>query len=747
MDVTSITCGLYINISVHDYLRVLMRRHATNTSWTLDPRLEMSTILKKDTISRGYGNQVTVEFNVMYRFHSPLSRRDAGWSKRFIQWQIKKAEDEGKMPKNAISKDDFESGAIPINIMKKMIGAINTNGPTVEQRKKAPYSPEHLYPERLLPNGSWEFFPLNRDPVTGKFKDEELVNEMIQVLQDPICQFGARNTPKFFRSIEILGILQARKWEISSLNEFRSFFGMKPHRTFEDINSNPKISSSLRNLYEHPDLVELYPGLFCEGDDRCLDPGAICPSGDSTALWRAVFSDAVTLVRSDRFYTLDWNTDTLTAWGMAEVMPDFNMVKSSVMHRLFQRAFPGFFRADSIHLWQPFHTPAMNTIFAHDQGLLSGLESTSNLGVPEKDFKQIMTLKRSLFYLKKDGIISSLKKQGLGEYVKVLDDNDFEDLENTRTKIAATYQALPFYKKAFHNGDADADKFLSKLKWKLLRHKVKMQAPRKGPLPTPVSNYNAIKKQFLAKPTIYKNPGYADPTSIPEGPLRHVLCEQSTLRDLFTEVAEKMVTKESEALLFNYIISMANEIRHREQLNLQKLNEHDHVKQIDIIKDYAIPVITRFVADVLGFGHLIKTREQLYRPYEENEIYDHIINCQDWVTFDADETRTYRRREKFRASIKVLQKLTSDAVAESQKMLFEGLRRNYHIVHGDSDDVRKLRQFGVALTQAVTTKLRASNVDKPVEATTAVMLSFALEASHKSVAMVRCTSEPCPMVL
>lgn len=36
-----ITCGLYIDISIHDYPKVLMRRHVMNTSWTPDPRIEM----------------------------------------------------------------------------------------------------------------------------------------------------------------------------------------------------------------------------------------------------------------------------------------------------------------------------------------------------------------------------------------------------------------------------------------------------------------------------------------------------------------------------------------------------------------------------------------------------------------------------------------------------------------------------------------------------------------------------------
>jgi hypothetical protein len=85
------------------------------------------------------------------------------------------------------------------------------------------------------------------------------------------------------------------------LNDFREFFKMKRHKTFEDITKDEEIQNALRDLYEHPDKVELYPGVFCESDAaKGNDPG---PTGVDAALWAAIFSDAVTLVRSDRFYT------------------------------------------------------------------------------------------------------------------------------------------------------------------------------------------------------------------------------------------------------------------------------------------------------------------------------------------------------------------------------------------------------------------------------------------------------------
>lgn len=129
--------------------------------------------------------------------------------------------------------------------------------------------------------------------------------------------FGPRNIPKALRAVEVLGIQQARKWNCGSLNEFRKFFGLKPYDKFEEINSDPYIADQLRHLYEHPDYVELYPGIIAEEAKEPMVPGVgIAPT---YTISRAVLSDAVALVRGDRFYTVSRRllsvcVSTLTAW-------------------------------------------------------------------------------------------------------------------------------------------------------------------------------------------------------------------------------------------------------------------------------------------------------------------------------------------------------------------------------------------------------------------------------------------------
>lgn len=110
------------------------------------------------------------------------------------------------------------------------------------------------------------------------------------------------------KAIEILGMKQARAWEMASLNEFRKFFGLKEHQTFEDINPDKHVAEQLKNLYETPGQVELYTGLITEGAKTPMskDDGGPVGVGISPTytISRAILSDAVALVRGDRFYTV-----------------------------------------------------------------------------------------------------------------------------------------------------------------------------------------------------------------------------------------------------------------------------------------------------------------------------------------------------------------------------------------------------------------------------------------------------------
>ena len=348
-----ITCGMYIQISVHDYLRALMGFHQFDTNFTLDPRTDFDQ--KKTT--RGIGNQVTVEFNLLYRFHCAISLKDEQYTEDFMRKVF------GIDPANC-SVQDF---------LKAMQDS--------KQYDKDPPEPSKV--TFGIPGDNTRHF--ERNEITNLFDDDQMTQALTAAMDDPISNFGPRNIPRCLKAVEIMGILQARKWEIGTLNDFREFFELDRHTSFESISKNGEIQNALRDLYEHPDKVELYPGIFCESDQYMgLDPG---PSEASSALWSAIFSDAITLVRSDRFYTVDWNTNSLTSWGMKEVTPDNDINKSSVFSRLIQRAFPGWFPYNSIRFFHPFYTAQQNAIYAKGQGYAPEFRMSDNPTVrnPETD--------------------------------------------------------------------------------------------------------------------------------------------------------------------------------------------------------------------------------------------------------------------------------------------------------------------------------------------------------------------------
>ena len=138
-----ITCGMYINISIHDYLRVLTRVHLKNTPWTLDPRKEVPlAVIDPRGMQRGQGNQVSVEFNVLYRFHSPLSRRDVKWTSDFLRGLLKDLEGAPKGP--SLTEEQLANIPVPVigAALKKMYAKLGL----LDNRETLKYFPEGLSP-------------------------------------------------------------------------------------------------------------------------------------------------------------------------------------------------------------------------------------------------------------------------------------------------------------------------------------------------------------------------------------------------------------------------------------------------------------------------------------------------------------------------------------------------------------------------------------------------------------------------
>src|SRR5436305_683297 len=84
----------------------------------------------------------------------------------------------------------------------------------------------------------------------------------------------------------------------------------------------------------------------------------------------------------------------------------------------------------------------------------------------------------------------------------------------------------------------------------------------------------------------------------------------------------------------------------------------------------AVPVVTRFVADFLGFTHLIKSEKHPNRKYSEEDVYTHIQNCQSFLSYGSDETKTLKRRKAYKDSMEFLFKETRKSMSSANFVWF-----------------------------------------------------------------------------
>lgn len=309
-----ITCGLYVNIVLIDYVRTILNLNRTDDNWQLNPRVEIPGV------ALGVGNQVSAEFNLVYRWHSAVSDKDDKWTRKLFVELF-----EGKAPEDVPQRELLET-----------LGKL--------QSKEEAKNPQDR-----------DFHKLERQE-NGKFRDEDLSRILVEGIEDCANAYGARQVPAVFRAIEVLGIKQARAWNLATLNEFRKHFSLKPYTSFSEISGNDDVAEMLRRLYDHPDNVELYPGLVVEDAKIPKEPGSgLCPPFTTS---RAVLSDAVALVRGDRFYTTSYHPKALTNWGFTEQSGDVTVDNGCVLYKLFLRALPNSFAPNSVYVHYPFTIPS-----------------------------------------------------------------------------------------------------------------------------------------------------------------------------------------------------------------------------------------------------------------------------------------------------------------------------------------------------------------------------------------------------
>jgi linoleate 8R-lipoxygenase/9,12-octadecadienoate 8-hydroperoxide 8R-isomerase len=184
-----ITCGLYINCVLKDYVRTILNLNRTSDQWDLDPRISENKSFLVTPADEGIGNQVSAEFNLVYRWHAAISERDDKWTQAEYQKLFP-----GRDP-HTVSLHEL------LIALTKWEAAL----PTDPQQRP--------------------FADIKRN-ADGTLDDKALVKILQASIEDVAGAFGPRRVPTILRSVEMLGIIQARAWNLGTLNEFRSYFGL-----------------------------------------------------------------------------------------------------------------------------------------------------------------------------------------------------------------------------------------------------------------------------------------------------------------------------------------------------------------------------------------------------------------------------------------------------------------------------------------------------------------------------------------
>lgn len=314
----NINVGFFASVVLKDYVAAILNTPRANSEWSLDLGGEIKS--GQERVERGTGNVVSVEFAVLYHWHATLSAADAKWMEDLIKWKLPELKSIDNMTPDLFWK------------LAKTVGHELMSTPAKE----------------------WTFGDLKRGK-DGKFDDADLGRIIKDCIEEPAHAFGAHGTPASLKVVDLMGQLQAREiFNVCTLNEFRKYLNLKQYASFQEWNPDPEVSRAAELLYGHIDNLELYPGLQAECTKPAIPGSGVCP-GQTTG--RGILDDAVSLVRGDRFLTYDFNSTTLTNWGVSKLRDLPLGAYGGMLAKLLFNGLPGEFTGTSTYALLPFYTP------------------------------------------------------------------------------------------------------------------------------------------------------------------------------------------------------------------------------------------------------------------------------------------------------------------------------------------------------------------------------------------------------
>ena len=120
-----------------------------------------------------------------------------------------------------------------------------------------------------------------------------------------------------------IDILRDRERGVPRYNRFRKLFHKAPVRSFEEMSDDPDIVRTLREVYGHPDKVDLMVGMYAEKPPEGF--------GFSDTAFRVFILMASRRIKSDRFFTDDFTPAVYTQPGI-DWVNDNNMTTVLLRH-------------------------------------------------------------------------------------------------------------------------------------------------------------------------------------------------------------------------------------------------------------------------------------------------------------------------------------------------------------------------------------------------------------------------------
>ncbi|KAF7721850.1 hypothetical protein EC973_004058 [Apophysomyces ossiformis] len=273
--------GCYTNIILHEYLRTILGASG-DSNFTFNPLAAPAYPI--------YGNQVSIEFNYVYRWHASLGQKDEEWLNKLMS-----------SIGDVYAKRSTTGATNPRQFIDDMIKQFNdvfVHASDEELQMGNPISGVH------------------RSIQTGQFSDFDLARILHEGRKQVAGELGSGlNTPAALKQIEVTGIKQSRIAKTCRFNDFRRHFNLLPLKSFSDFSDNVEVQKALQDLYQDVENVELFAGLRVE---KSVPSGLRLPY----TMKRAILSDAVNLLRNDRILAQSLTPTHLTNWGYNYIQGD-----------------------------------------------------------------------------------------------------------------------------------------------------------------------------------------------------------------------------------------------------------------------------------------------------------------------------------------------------------------------------------------------------------------------------------------